>query len=63
MCVLPKASDRLGSDRSPHFKLYFSAKEVVATVVVGFLGQYLHYFTALSLFVKFFGEHHRVAPC
>ena len=21
MCVLPKASDRLGSDRSPHFKL------------------------------------------
>ena len=32
MCELPRASYRLGSDRSPHFKLTSSAKEVVASV-------------------------------
>ena len=55
MCVLPKASDRLGSDRSrPHFKL-----ERIGSCCECSCWFSVSIYT--KSFVKFFVEHHRAA--
>ena len=34
MCELPKASDRLGSDRSPHFKLAHTRRKLLRVLLL-----------------------------
>ena len=34
MCVLPKASDRLGSDRSPHLKLAHTRRKLLRVLLL-----------------------------